>query len=167
MTAPSVEPLRPLAADGRFRFVRAIVVVEAWVTAAEVVLLVGPALALAAQSLQHAGGVRQVALVIGALMVLGWVRAADLLRPVVAARNAKRAGRALDAGEIAATERAVRRAPFEVAVTRWLLWSAAAVYLAVHLASRGLLAWPSAIGLACITFLHGGGTAAARAALWE
>jgi signal transduction histidine kinase len=167
MTAPSVEPLRPLAADGRFRFVRAIVVVEAWVTAAEVVLLVGPAFALAAQSLQHAGDGRQVALVIGALMVLGWVRAADLLRPVVAARNAKRAGRALDAAEIAATERAVRRAPFEVAVTRWLLWSAAAVYLAVHLASRGLLAWPSAIGLACITFLHGGGTAAARAALWE
>jgi signal transduction histidine kinase len=167
MTGPSVEPLRPLAADGRFRFVRAIVAVEAWVTAAEVVLLVGPALALAAKSLQNAGDVRQVALIIGALMVLGWVRAADLLRPVVAARNAKRVGRALDAGEIAATERAVRRAPFEVAVTRWLLWSAAAAYVAVHLASRGLLAWPSAIGLGCITFLHAGGTAAARAALWE
>ena len=95
------------------------------------------------------------------------MRAADLLRPVVAARNAKRAGRALDAAEIAAAERAVRRAPFEVALTRWLLWSAAAVYVAVHLASRGLLAWPSAIGVACITFLHAGGAAAARAALWE
>ena len=40
--------------------------------------MLGPTLALAAQSLQHAGDVRQVALVIGALMVLGWVRAADL-----------------------------------------------------------------------------------------
>ena len=110
---------------------------------------------------------RQVLLIVGALMVLGWVRAADLLRPIVAARNAKRAGRALDAAEIAATERAVRRAPFEVAVSRWLLWSAASVYMAVHLASRGLLAWPSAIGVACITFLHAGGAAAARAMLWE
>ena len=57
---------------------------------------------------ERAGDVRQVALIVGALMVLGWVRAADLLRPIVAARNAKRAGRALDAAEIAATERAVR-----------------------------------------------------------
>ena len=132
----------------------------------EVVLVSGPTLALAA--VDAARGRRgQVALIIGALMVLCWVRAADLVRPIVAARNAKRAGRALDAAEIAATERAVRRAPFEIASRRWLLWSAAAVYLAVHLASRGLLAWPSAIGVACITFLHAGGAAAARAALWE
>ena len=60
-----------------------------------------------------------------------------------------------------------RRAPVEVAVSRWLLWSVAAVYIAVHLASRGLLAWPSAIGVACVTFLHAAGAAAARAALWE
>jgi len=147
--------------------VRALVAVEVLLTAVEVVLVVGPMLALAAISLHEAGDAHRVAAIVGALMVLLWVRAADLLRPVVAARNAKRAGRALDATEIAAVERAVRRAPFEVALSRWLLWSGAAAYEAVHLASRNLLAWPSAIGVACITFLHAGGVAAARAALWE
>jgi len=166
MTAPPVEPPR-FPADGQFRFGRSLVAVEAAITTAEVVLVLGPTLALAAISLQHAGDIRQIAVIIGALMIAGWVRAADLVRPILAARNAKRAGRALDAPEIAATERAVRRAPFEVAISRWLLWSVAAVYIAVHLASRGLLAWPSAIGVACVTFLHAAGAAAARAALWE
>ncbi len=166
MTAPPVEPPR-FPADGRLRFGRSLVAVEAAITAAEVVLVLGPTLALAAISLQHAGDIRQVTVIIGALMIAGWVRAADLVRPILAARNAKRAGRALDAPEIAATERAVRRAPVEVAISRWLLWSVAAVYIAVHLASRGLLAWPSAIGVACVTFLHAAGAAAARAALWE
>ena len=147
MTVPPVEPPR-FPADGQFRFGRSLVVVEVVLTAVEVVLVLGPTLALAALSLQHAGDIRQVTVVIGALMIAGWVRAADLVRPILAARNAKRAGRALDAPEIAATERAVRRAPVEVAVSRWLLWSVAAVYIAVHLALRGLLAWPSAIGVA-------------------
>ena len=53
MTAPTVEPPRAARdADGRFRFVRGLVAVEAALTAAEVVLVVGPALALAAQSLR-------------------------------------------------------------------------------------------------------------------
>jgi two-component system NtrC family sensor kinase len=167
MTPPAADPPRPPDTDGKFRFGRTLIAVEAAITTAEVVLLLGPTLALAAISLQHAGDIRQVAVVVAALMVAAWVRAADLVRPIVAARNAKRAGRALDSAEITATERAVRRAPFEVAFTRWLLWSAASIYLAVHLGSRGLLAWPSAIGVACITFLHAGGAAAARAALWE
>ena len=167
MTATAADPPRKSDTDGNFRFGRSLIAVEAAITAAEVVLVLGPTLALAALSLQHAGDIRQVAVVVGALMVLGWVRAADWVRPIVAARNAKRAGRALDAMEIAAVERTVRRAPFEVAFTRWLLWSVASVYLAVHLATRGLLAWPSAIGVACITFLHAGGAAAARAAFWE
>jgi len=167
MTATAADPPRKSDTDGNFRFGRSLIAVEAAITAAEVVLVLGPTLALAALSLQHAGDIRQVAVVVGALMILGWVRAADWVRPIVAARNAKRAGRALDAIEIAAVERTVRRAPFEVAFTRWLLWSVASVYLAVHLATRGLLAWPSAIGVACITFLHAGGAAAARAAFWE
>ena len=167
MTATAADPPRKSDTDGNFRFGRSLIAVEAAITAAEVVLVLGPTLALAALSLQHAGDIRQVAVVVGALMILGWVRAADWVRPIVAARNAKRAGRALDAMEIAAVERTVRRAPFEVAFTRWLLWSVASVYLAVHLATRGLLAWPSAIGVACITFLHAGGAAAARAAFWE
>ena len=167
MTATAADPPRKSDTDGNFRFGRSLIAVEAAITAAEVVLVLGPTLALAALSLQHAGDIRQVAVVVGALMVLGWVRAADWVRPIVAARNAKRVGRALDAMEIAAVERTVRRAPFEVAFTRCLLWSVASVYLAVHLATRGLLAWPSAIGVACITFLHAGGAAAARAAFWE
>jgi signal transduction histidine kinase len=167
MTAPAADPPRQPDTDGRFRFGRALVVVEAAITTAEVVLVLGPTLALAALSLRQAGDIRRVAVIVGALMVLGWVRAADWVRPIIAARNAKRAGRALDTGEIAAVERTVRRAPFEVAFTRWLLWSAASVYLAVHLATRQLLAWPSAIGVACITFLPAGGAAAARAAYWE
>ena len=118
MTAPAADPPRPPDTDGRFRFGRTLIAVEAAITAAEVVLVLGPTLALAAISLQHAGDVRQVAIIIGALMVAAWVRAADLVRPIIAARNAKRAGRALDAEEIAATERTVHRAPFEVAFTR-------------------------------------------------
>src|SRR5438477_330316 len=93
---------------------------SASITAAEVVLVLGPMLALAAISVRQAGDSLRLAGIVGAIMILGWVRAADLLRPVVAARNAKRAGRALEAAEIAAVERAVRRAPFEVALGRWL-----------------------------------------------
>jgi len=100
-------------------------------------------------------------------MIVGWVRAADLLRPIIATRDAKRAGRALDEGEIVATDRAIRRAPVEVAATRFLLWSGTVVYVALRLAFRGFLAWPSAVGLACIGVLHAGGAAAARGALWE
>jgi HAMP domain-containing protein len=167
MTAAPVDSPRPADTDGRFRFVRGLILVEELLTAAEVALLIGPTLALAAISLHRAGDARLVAMVVSAAMVAGWVRAADLLRPIAAARNAKRAGRALDPAEIAAVERAVRRAPFEVAFTRWLLWSAAAIYVAVHMASHDLLAWPSAIGVASIALLHAGGAAAARAALWE
>jgi len=167
MTTATVDTARSPVSDGRFRFVRRLVAVELAITAAEVVLVVGPTLALAARSLESVGDVSRVAVVVGALMVAGWVRAADLLRPIVVARNAKRAGRALDAAEVSAVEQAVRRAPREIALSRWLLWSLAAAYEAAHLASRGVLAWPSAIGVACITFLHAGGTAAARAALWE
>jgi signal transduction histidine kinase len=153
--------------DARFRFARRLVAVEIAVTVAEIVLVVGPALALAAQSLAQAGRSRAIAAAIAGLMVLGWLRAADLMRPLVAARNAKRAGRALSADQIAATERAIRRAPVELALSRWLLWSAVACGVAVYLVSHRLLPWPSAVGLACITALHAGGAGATRAALWE
>ncbi|HXU05700.1 MAG TPA: hypothetical protein VN903_32315, partial [Polyangia bacterium] len=102
MTAPAADPPRPSDTDGKFRFGRSLIAVEAAITTAEVVVVLGPTLALAAISLQHAGDVRRVAAIIGALMVLGWVRAADLVRPILAARNAKRVGRPLDAVQIAA-----------------------------------------------------------------
>jgi signal transduction histidine kinase len=160
-------PRQAVAGDRRFGFVGRLVATEAALTLAEVVLVVAPTLALAAQSLRASGESFRVGAMLAALMIVGWVRAADLLRPTIATRDAKRAGRALGEAEIAATDRAIRRAPGEVALTRWLLWSAAVVYIAVRLATRGFLAWPSAVGLACIGVLHAGGTAAARAALWE
>jgi signal transduction histidine kinase len=171
VTAPQVAehgaPARAREPDSRFRFARSLIVVEIAVTAAEILLVVGPALALAAQSLAQAHRSRTIAAALAGLMVLGWLRAADLMRPVIAARNAKRAGRALGDQEIAATERAIRRAPLELALSRWLLWTVAGTTIAYHLVSRHLLPWPSAVGLACITALHAGGAAATRAALWE
>jgi signal transduction histidine kinase len=166
-TSPVEVPRQAVAGDRRFGFVGRLVATEVALTVAEVVLVVAPTLALAAQSLRASGESFRVAAMLAALMIVGWVRAADLLRPIIATRDAKRAGRALDEGEIAATDRAIRRAPVEVAATRFLLWSVTVVYLAVRLASRGFLAWPSAVGLACIGILHAGGTAAARGALWE
>jgi len=121
---------RPRDNDSRFGFARRLVVVEIAVTAAEIVLVVGAALALAAQSLAQAARSSTIAAGVAGLMVLGWLRAADLMRPLIAARNAKRAGRALGDQEIAATERAIRRAPLEIALSRWLLWSAAGTYVA-------------------------------------
>jgi signal transduction histidine kinase len=168
MTTSPVEVPRPaIAADRRFGFVGRLVGAEIALTAAEIVLVVAPTLALAAQSLRASGESFRVAAMLAALMIVGWVRAVDLLRPMIATRDAKRAGRALGEAEIIATDRAIRRAPIEVAATRWLLWSAAVVYVAVRLATRGLLAWPSAVGMASIGVLHAGGAAAARGALWE
>src|SRR5580765_200532 len=43
MTAPTVDLPRQARADGRFRFVRGLVAVEAGITLAEVLLVVGPA----------------------------------------------------------------------------------------------------------------------------
>ncbi len=166
-TSPVEVPRQAVAGDRRFGFVARLVATEVALTVAEVVLVVAPTLALAAQSLRASGESFRVVAMLAALMIVGWVRAADLLRPAIVSRDAKRAGRALDGREIAATERAIRRAPVEVALTRWLLWSVAVVYLAVRLATRGFLAWPSAVGMACIGVLHAGGAAAARGALWE
>ena len=166
-TSPVEVPRQAVAADRRFGFVGRLVAIEVALTVAEVALVVAPTLALAAQSLRASGESFRVGAMLAALMIVGWVRAADLLRPVIAARDAKRAGQALGEHEIAATERAIRRAPREVAATRFLLWSGAVVYLAVRLALGGFLAWPSAVGLACIGVLHAGGAAAARGALWE
>jgi signal transduction histidine kinase len=166
-TSPVEVPRQAVARDRRFGFVRQLVATEVVLTVAEVVLVVVPTLELAARSLRASGESFRVAAMLAALMIVGWVRAADLLRPTIATRDAKRAGRALDEAEILATDRAIRHAPFEVAATRWLLWSFTVVYVAVRLATRGLLAWPSAVGMACIGVLHAGGMAAARAALWE
>jgi signal transduction histidine kinase len=167
MTTAPAEALRAAPAAPRLGFSSRLIVVEAALTVAEVILIIVPMLTLAAKSLQASGESFRVGALLGALMIVGWVRAADLLRPLLAARDAKRAGLALDAAEIAACDRAIRRAPTEVATTRWLIWTVAVGYLVLRLGLGGFLAWPSTIGLGCIGFLHAGGAAAARGALWE
>ena len=167
MTTAPAEASRAAAAAPRLGFASRLIVVEVGLTVAEVILIIVPTLTLAAQSLRASGESFRVGALLGALMIVGWARAADLLRPLLAARDAKRAGLALDDREIAACDRAIRRAPAEVAITRWLIWTVAVGYLVLRLGPRGFLAWPSTIGLGCIGFLHAGGVAAARGALWE
>jgi signal transduction histidine kinase len=166
MTTAQADALRPAVERRRTGFGGRLVAVEAALTVAEVLAIVGPALALAAKSLRASGESFRVGALLLALMAAGWLRAADLLRPLTAAREAKQSGRPLDAAEIAAAEQVMRRAPIEVAVTRFALWSVAVGYVAVRLATGGLLTIPSTIGLACIGILHAGGAAAARGALW-
>ncbi|MFL5304699.1 MAG: sensor histidine kinase [Polyangia bacterium] len=166
MTTAQAEPLRPPLDRRRSGFAVRLVAVEVLLTAAEILAIVGPTLALAAHSLRASGESFRIGALLSALMAAGWVRGADLLRPLGAARDAKRAGRALDPAGSAAAEAAIRRAPVEVAATRFGIWSLAVVYLAIRLGAGGLLAWPSTIGLACIGILHAGGAAAARGALW-
>jgi hypothetical protein len=163
MTAPPVD--RPRAPRRRtIPFRRGLVAVEAAITWLRSLLVSGRRWRWRRISLQHAGiaagGADHRRADDRRVGAGGGSWSADL-----AARNAKRAGRPWTPPRSRPTERAVRRAPFEVAITRWLLWSVAAVYIAVHLASRGLLAWPSAIGVACVTFLHAAGRRRARGAL--
>ena len=167
MTTAAAEAWRTAWAAPRLGFAGRLIVVEAALTVAEAILVIGPTLALAAKSLRASGESFRVGALLAALMIVGWVRAADLLRPLLAARDAKRAGIALDNAELAACDRAIRRAPVEVAMTRWLIWTGAVGYLVLRLGPRGFLAWPSTIGLGCIGILHAGGAAAARGALWE
>src|SRR6185312_346514 len=167
MTTAQAEALRPTAGRSPLGFVGRLVILEAALTLAEVILVIGPTLSLGAKSLRASGEAFRIGALVGALMIVGWIRAADLLRPLVAARNAKRVGVPLGEREIAACDRAIRRAPLEVAATRWLTWTIAVGYLVLRLGPGGFLAWSSTIGLGCIGVLHAGGVAAARGALWE
>ena len=99
MTAAAAEASRTAPAAPRLGFARRLIVVEAALTVAEAILVIGPTLALAAKSLRASGESFRVGALLGALMIVGWVRAADLLRPLLAARDAKRAGLALDDAE--------------------------------------------------------------------
>ncbi|HXJ19636.1 MAG TPA: ATP-binding protein [Polyangia bacterium] len=166
MTTAQADALRPALERRRSGFGGRLVAVELGLTVAEALAIVGPALALAAQSLRASGESFRVGALLLALMAAGWLRAADLLRPLAAAREAKQAGRPLDAAASAAADEAMRRAPIEVAATRFALWTLAVGYVAVRLAAGRLLTLPSTIGLACIGILHAGGAAAARGALW-
>jgi signal transduction histidine kinase len=158
---------RPRAEPARISFGGRLALAELALTAVEVLLVSAPALALAAESLHASGEARHLLPILGALLIISWVRAADSLRPVLAARAAKLRGQALGAAEIEAAHRAIGRAPVEAALVRFAIWSAAAIYVAVMLVKRGLLAWPSAMGVACICILHASGAAAARGLIWQ
>jgi signal transduction histidine kinase len=151
----------------RIGFGTRLVSAEAALTIVEVLLVAAPTLALAGQSLHVSGETLRVVVMLAALLIVNWVRAADVLRPLLAARDAKRAGRPLSEPEIAAAERAVRRAPLEIALGRWFVWTLTVTYLAGRLVSLGLLPWPSAIGVASIGIMHAAGVAAARSAIWS
>jgi signal transduction histidine kinase len=165
VTTSAAEPVRaPLPGT---RLGSHLALAEAGLTLAELLLVSVPALALASQALVASGELPRVLPIVGAMLVASWVRAADLLRPVIAARNAKEAGQALSDAEVEAADRAIVRAPVEVALARWAIWTAACAYLALRLVVSRSLPWPSGLGVACVGFLHAGGVSAARALAWE
>ena len=145
----------------------AVVAVEVALTSLEALLVVAPIVALAWQSLAASGETARLGAVTAVLLVLSWVRAIDRMRPVLAARAAKRRGQPLAAAAEETAQRVMARAPLEMAVIRWLLWTAVAVTVACLLAARHLLPWPSAMGVACVGFLHAAGGAAIRGITWE
>jgi len=140
---------------------------ETALTLAELVLVGGPLVELATPALRATGLAYRVGPIVAALLVLAGVRVADALRPVMVARAAKRAGRAVTAAEVEAAQRAMGRAPFEAALSRWLIWVGAIAYMAVRWVQQGLLAWPSATGLLTATMVHTGASAAIRTITWH
>ena len=140
---------------------------ELGLTAVEALLVSAPAVALAGKSIAASGEMLRFLPLLAAVLFASWVRAADSLRPVIAARNAKERGQPLSEAELEAADRAIARAPVESALLRWAIWTAAAVFVSVRLVTTGRLAWASGLGVACIGFLHAGGVAAVRALVWE
>ncbi|MDB4980500.1 MAG: hypothetical protein JWM82_1252, partial [Myxococcales bacterium] len=110
---------------------------EVGLTLAEILLVSAPALALASQALVASGELPRLLSIVGALMFASWARYVDLLRPVLAARNAKQGGQALTDAEVEAADRAITRAPVEVALVRWAIWALASAYIALRLVLGG------------------------------
>jgi signal transduction histidine kinase len=140
---------------------------EIGLTVLEALLVWAPAFALAGQSILASGMLPRFVPLLAAVLCLSWMQAANTLRPVIAARNAKQTGHPLTDDQVAAADRAIARAPVESALIRWLIWTVAAVILAWRLVARGHLGPASGLGVACIGFLHAGGVAAVRALVWE
>jgi signal transduction histidine kinase len=159
--SPSPSPRPPLSLSAAFALA------EIALTLAEILFIGAPLVELASPALHATGLGHRVAPLVASLLLLAGVRAADSLRPVFAARAAKRAGRAVDPAQVEVAQRAMTRAPIEAALVRWAIWVGAAVYVAVRLYRAALLPLPSATGLVTATILHAGGIAALRAIVWE
>jgi signal transduction histidine kinase len=140
---------------------------EAALTLAELLLVGGPLVELATPALRVTGLAYRVGPIVAALLVLAGVRAADSLRPVTVARAAKRSGRAVTPAEVEAAQRAMTRAPVEAALSRWLIWVGAVAFIAVQSVRQGLLASPSGMGLLAETIVHTGASAAIRVIAWH
>jgi signal transduction histidine kinase len=167
VTTSPAEAVPARAVPAGMRLGSHVVVAEIGLTAIEALLVSAPAVALAGKSIAASGELPRFLPLLGAVLFASWVRAADSLRPVIAARNAKERGRPLTDAELEAADRAIARAPVESALLRWAIWTAAAIVVAVRLVTRGQLGWASGLGVACIGFLHAGGVAALRVLVWE
>src|SRR5215468_3779532 len=95
-----------------------VVLAEVFLTLAEALLVAAPAVALAGKSILASGELPRVVPMLGTLLFVSWIRAADSMRPVIAARDAKQRGQALTDAEIEAADRAIERAPLESALIR-------------------------------------------------
>ena len=158
-------PARPVTTGTRLG--SHVALAEAGLTALEALLVSAPAFALAGKSILASGELPRFVPMLAAALFLSWLRAADTLRPVMAARNTKQSGQPLTDAQVAAADRAIARAPLEGALVRWAIWTATSVFVAWRLVSTRQLAWTSGLGVACIGFLHAGGIAAVRALVWE
>ncbi|HEX3698483.1 MAG TPA: ATP-binding protein [Polyangia bacterium] len=167
MATTSVDIDRAAAARAVASAIGAVAVTEVALTLMEALLVCVPIVALAGQSLTASGETPRIVAVILVLLVLSWMRAIDRVRPVLAARAAKLRGQALLPAAEDAAQRAMARAPLEMALIRWGVWTTVGIGVGVLLAARHLLAWPSAVGVACVGFLHAGGAAAIRGIAWE
>ena len=102
-----------------------VVLAEVGLTPLEALLVSAPAFALAGKSILASGELSRFLPLLGAVLFVSWVRAADSLRPVIAARNAKQSGQPLTDAQVAAADRAIARAPVEGALVRWAIWTVA------------------------------------------
>src|SRR5581483_7997659 len=132
-SAPAIAAAASPAHRRRLSLAAQVALVELALTALEVLLVAAPLVELATPALRATGLGHKVAPVLAALLALCLLRAADRLRPVLAARATKRLGQPVAAAEMEAAQRAIARAPAETALLRWALWVGAAVYVAVRL----------------------------------
>jgi signal transduction histidine kinase len=143
-----------------------IALTEIGLSAGDALFVSAPALALVWPAIRASGQAERVLWLLGGLLVVSCVRAIDSLRPVMRARAAKLHGQPLSPDDVDAANRAIATAPTEAALFRWAIWTGAAAYVAVELWRRGLVAWPSSVGIAFAGLLHASGVAAARGLLW-
>src|SRR5262252_9025774 len=102
VTTSPVEAARPRGWVAGMGLGGSLALTELVLTISELLLVSGPALALTGRALWASGEAGRVLPLVAAALVASWVRAADSLRPVIAARAAKQRGQALGRAEVEA-----------------------------------------------------------------